>query len=118
VRHRDLPSTRADYTIQDFPLHESLLQAKSQKQIILTGVNIFNNKPKNGLAFLEENHIIYNDLSKNVSKAKSLALFLKGCTRIDKRLLGDYISKPDNIELLKSFIGLFDLRNVSCRWSN
>ncbi|KAJ3572817.1 hypothetical protein NP233_g2836 [Leucocoprinus birnbaumii] len=95
----------------DFPSPESLLQAKSQKQIILTGANLFNNKPKNGLAFLEENRIIYNDLSEEVSKAKSLATFLKGCTRLDKRLLGDYISKPDNIELLKAFIGLFDFRN-------
>lgn len=74
---------------------------------------MFNNKPKNGLAFLEENGIIYNDLSEDVSKTKSLALFLKGCTRLNKRLLGDYISKPDNIELLRAYIGLFDFQNVS-----
>ncbi|EKM82858.1 hypothetical protein AGABI1DRAFT_118287 [Agaricus bisporus var. burnettii JB137-S8] len=94
-----------------FPSPASLLQAKSQKQIILTGANVFNNKPKNGLAFLEENGIIYNDLSEDVSKTKSLALFLKGCTRLNKRLLGDYISKPDNIELLRAYIGLFDFQN-------
>lgn len=76
---------------------------------------MFNNKPKNGLAFLEENGIIHNDPSEEVPKTKSLALFLKGCTRLDKRLLGDYISKPDNIELLKAFIGLFNFKNVSLR---
>lgn len=74
---------------------------------------MFNNKPKNGLTFLEENGIIYSDLSEDVSKPKSLASFLKGCTRLDKRLLGDYISKPDNIGLLNEFIGLFDFKNVS-----
>lgn len=74
---------------------------------------MFNNKPKNGLTFLEENGIIYSDLSEDVSKHKSLASFLKGCTRLDKRLLGDYISKPDNIGLLNEFIGLFDFKNVS-----
>ncbi len=74
---------------------------------------MFNNKPKNGLTFLEENGIIYNDISEDVSKAKSLASFLKGCTRLDKRLLGDYISKPENIEILNAFIGLFDFKNVS-----
>lgn len=74
---------------------------------------MFNNKPKSGIAFLEENGIIYKDLSDEVSKARSLASFLKGCTRLDKRLLGDYISKPDNIEILKAFIGLFDFKNVS-----
>ncbi|KAF9452840.1 Sec7-like domain is implicated in guanine nucleotide exchange function [Macrolepiota fuliginosa MF-IS2] len=108
-------ATRAEGVSEEwpssFPLPESLLQAKSQKQLILSGVAMFNNKPKSGLAFLEENGIVYNDLSEEVSKAKSLASFLKGCTRLDKRLLGDYISKPDNIEILKAFIGLSDFKN-------
>lgn len=72
---------------------------------------MFNNKPKSGLAFLEENRVIYNDPSE-ISKPQSLAQFLKGCTRLNKRLLGEYISKPDNIEVLKAFIGLFDFKNV------
>ncbi|KAG6819604.1 hypothetical protein H0H93_010328 [Arthromyces matolae] len=92
----------------DFPTPESLIQTKSQKKLILTGAARFNIKPKSGLAFLEENKLIYTDLSEEVSRERSLATFLKGCTRLDKRLLGDYISKPDNVELLKAFIGLFD----------
>jgi brefeldin A-resistance guanine nucleotide exchange factor 1 len=88
------------------------LQTKSQKKLILTGAARFNSKPKTGLTFLEENGLIYADLSPDVSKARSLATFLKGCTRLDKRLLGDYISKPDNIEILKAFIGLFDFKDV------
>ncbi|KAG6909836.1 hypothetical protein DXG01_015109 [Tephrocybe rancida] len=92
----------------DFPTPESLIQTKSQKKLILTGAARFNAKPKPGIAFLEENKLIYNDLSEEVTKARSLASFLKSCTRLDKRLLGDYISRPDNIELLEAFIGLFD----------
>ncbi|KAG6854954.1 hypothetical protein C0991_009777 [Blastosporella zonata] len=92
----------------DFPTPESLIQTKSQKKLILTGAARFNAKPKSGITFLEENRLIYADLSEEVTKARSLASFLKGCTRLDKRLLGDYISKPDNIELLEAFIGLFD----------
>ncbi|KAH0584078.1 hypothetical protein H2248_009651 [Termitomyces sp. 'cryptogamus'] len=95
----------------DFPTPESLIQTKSQKKLILTGASRFNAKPKSGIAFLEENNLIYADLSEDVTKASSLACFLKSCTRLDKRLLGDYISKPDNIELLKAFIGLFDFHN-------
>ena len=97
---------------QEFPTPQSLLQTKSQKKLILTGAARFNSKPKTGLTFLEENGLIYTDLSPEISKAQSLATFLKGCTRIDKRLLGDYISKPENIEILKAFIGLFDFKNV------
>lgn len=97
---------------QEFPTPQSLLQTKSQKKLILTGAARFNSKPKTGLAFLEENGLIYADLSLETSKARSLATFLKGCTRLDKRLLGDHISKPENIEILKAFMGLFDFKNV------
>lgn len=92
---------------------ESLLQAKSKKQLILTGAARFNAKPKSGVVFLEENNLIYADLSPEMTKARSLATFLKGCTRIDKRLLGDFISKPDNLDILQAFIGLFDFKDVS-----
>lgn len=98
---------------QDCPSPDSLLHAKSQKKLILTGASRFNAKPKTGLAFLEENGLIYADLSDEVDKPLSLARFLKSCTRLDKRLLGDFISKPDNIEILKAFIGLFDFKDAS-----
>lgn len=90
------------------------MQDKSRKKLVLAGAARFNSKPKSGIAFLEENRLIYSDLSPDVSRARSLAIFLKSCTRLDKRLLGDYISKPDNLELLKEFIGLFDFKDV--RW--
>jgi len=47
------------------------------------------------------------------SKSRSLAIFLKNCTRIDKRLLGDFISKPENLDVLREFMGLFDFKDVS-----
>ena len=89
-----------------------MLQAKSKKQLILTGAARFNAKPKSGLAFLEEHNLIYSDLSPEISKARSVAIFLKASTRIDKRLLGDFLSKPDNLEFLKEYISLFDFKDV------
>lgn len=59
--------------------------------------------------------MIYKDLAPGETRELSLAKFLKSCTRLDKRLLGDFISKPDNIELLKAFIGLFDFKGVSAQ---
>jgi len=47
-----------------------------------------------------------------VPRPQSLAEFLKTCARIDKRILGDFISKPDNLDVLEAFIGLFDFKNV------
>lgn len=89
------------------------MQNKSRKKLVLTGAVRFNSKPKLGLAFLEENKLIYSDLSSEVSREKSLAKFLKSSTRLDKRLLGDFLSKPDNLELLKEFMSLFDFKDVS-----
>ncbi|KAJ3741888.1 hypothetical protein DFH05DRAFT_1503047 [Lentinula detonsa] len=108
---------RAEGGYQEWPSNcpspESLLQTKSQKKLILTGASRFNTKPKTGLAFLEENGLIYADLSDKVDKPLSLAKFLKSCSRLDKRLLGDFISKPDNLDVLKAFIGLFDFKDKS-----
>ena len=88
------------------------MQRKSKKRLILTGAARFNSKPKTGLAFLEENGLIYHDLSDEITRAQSLAKFLKSSTRLDKKLLGDFISKPENIDVLKAFVGLFDFREV------
>jgi Sec7-like guanine-nucleotide exchange factor len=44
---------------------------------------------------------------------KSIATFLKNGPRLDKKLIGDFISKPDNEDILNEFIGLFDFRGVS-----
>ncbi|KAI0256486.1 Sec7-domain-containing protein [Lactifluus subvellereus] len=89
---------------------EELMQRKSKKRLILTGAARFNSKPKTALTFLEENGLIYHDLCEEITRPQSLARFLKSSTRIDKKLLGDFISKPENIDVLQAFIGLFDFR--------
>lgn len=87
------------------------MKTKAQKKLVLTGASRFNTKPKTGISFLEENKLIYTD--PNEPRSHSLAVFLKKNTRLDKRLLGDFISKPEHIDVLKEFIGLFDFENVS-----
>ncbi|KAJ7771775.1 hypothetical protein B0H16DRAFT_195217 [Mycena metata] len=111
-------ATRADGAAQawpaDFPEAESLIHAKSQKKLIISAATQFNNKPKKGVAFLEENQLIYSDLppdSPESAKVHNLAVFLKSCARLDKRLLGDYLSREENLPLLKAFIGLIDFRD-------
>ncbi|KAL0947345.1 hypothetical protein HGRIS_013462 [Hohenbuehelia grisea] len=105
---------RADDAIDpwptEYPPSEDLTAAKSRKKLVLIGAALFNTKPKTGIAYLEENGLIYADLGPDMTKARSLATFLKGCGRIDKRLLGDFISKPDNIEILREYLSLFDFR--------
>lgn len=91
------------------------MHRKSQKKLILTGAAKFNTKPKDGLAFLEEQGLVYADLGPDMTKERSLATFLKSSTRLDKKLLGDFISRPDQLGLLNAFLCLFDFQGVSPR---
>ena len=86
------------------------MDKKSTKNLVSTGVARFNANTKSGLVFLEENKLVYAD--PEVPRPQSLAEFLKTCARIDKRILGDFISKPDNLDVLEAFIGLFDFKDV------
>jgi brefeldin A-resistance guanine nucleotide exchange factor 1 len=109
---------------------DSLLHTKSQKLLVLTAAQKFNEKPKKGVAFMLENGLVepkVEEESKETTEElvqsekdkpkradpKSLAHFLKNCPRLDKKVLGEYISHLDNPELLKEFIGLFDFHEVS-----
>lgn len=97
---------------QIYPSPISLLTAKSQKELVLAGAKKFNAKPKAGIAFLQEHGIIASEAVPGRTKAQSLALFLKSCNRLDKKLLGEYLSKGENLEILQAFMGLFDFKDV------
>ena len=101
---------KADITVED------LNRDKSRKALFLQGAAMFNHKPKTGLAFLEKNGIIAPDSQDGTDEEKrvrGIAKFLKSSGRLDKKLLGEYISSPNQIELLKAFIGLFDFGGAS-----
>jgi len=78
---------------------------------------MFNAKPKQGLAFLQKSGIISLDPDAPGDDAekrtRAIARLLRHSTRLDKKLLGEFVSRPDQVELLKAFIGLFDFRGVS-----
>lgn len=78
---------------------------------MLAGASYFNTKPKEGIQFFVENGLVPKDQD-GPSKAQSLARFLKQCPRLDKKLLGDFLSRPDNRDVLDAFIQLFDFREV------
>lgn len=85
---------------------ESIERSKQSKRILLEGAAKFNMKPKIGLAFLEDHGVIYNNPDE--PRAESLARFFKTTPKLDKRLLGDFISRPDQLDVLKAFMNLMD----------
>lgn len=95
------------------PPVDQLAKDKDRKAVLIAGIEQFNVKPKVGLEFLRKNGVIVPDDGPGTDEdrmRRATARFLKSSSRLDKRELGDYISRPDQIDLLKDFIGLFDFK--------
>lgn len=90
----------------DFPGEQTLQESRGRKDAILEGARRFNTKPKDGLAYFETQGFIA--AASSPQRDQSIARFFMQCPRLDKKLLGDYISRPDNIGVLEAFIRLFD----------
>lgn len=86
-----------------YPDPTALREQRRRKKIIIKGANKFNEKPKAGLGYLEAQGII-----ENVTDPVAVARFLKGTSRVSKKVLGDYLSKRGNEEILVAFLDLFD----------
>ena len=87
-------------------LGEDVSRSKANKQVLLEGAAAFNTKPKVGIKYLEEHGVI-------TKEPASLANFLKTTPKLDKKLLGDFITRPDQLEVLKSFMQSMDFSGVS-----
>ena len=88
--------------------HESpeiprLRAQRIRKRIIKSGAAKFNDDPKAGVAYLVKQGIIGNP-----DDPRQIAQFLKGTSHVSKKMLGEFITKKSNINLLTEFINLFD----------
>lgn len=86
----------------DIPHH--LIVDKEKKTSFVKATDIFNESPKKGIAALCAKGFI-----KDPNDPKELAeFFFHKSTRLNKKMLGEYLAKPSNIELLKHFMHLFE----------
>ncbi|KAJ5140035.1 hypothetical protein N7448_003443 [Penicillium atrosanguineum] len=74
-----------------------------EPKLIIKGAQLFNESPKRGIAYLAEHGII-----EDPKNPVQVARFLKGSARLSKKVLGEFISKRDNEELLGAFVDLLD----------
>ncbi|KAL7413936.1 hypothetical protein BDY24DRAFT_386920 [Mrakia frigida] len=94
---------------ESYPPPTSFPATKDRKRILLAGAVRFNTKPKLGLAFLESNGLLTN--VPGPERSKAIASLLKSTPKLDKTMLGDYLGRPENVEVLRAFIGLFDFKD-------
>ncbi|OKL56153.1 hypothetical protein UA08_08477 [Talaromyces atroroseus] len=93
---------------EGLPDPEKLKSQRQRKKIIIQGATKFNEDPKAGIAYLASQGII-----ENLENPELVARFLKGTTRISKKILGEYIAKKNNEKLLEAFIDLFEFSGKS-----
>ncbi|KAF7869708.1 hypothetical protein EAF04_004492 [Stromatinia cepivora] len=89
-----------------YPDQATLREQKRKKKIIIQGTMEFNENPKTGIAFLASQGIIDDP-----KDAKTVANFLKGTSRVDKKQLGEFISKKGNEPILEALMDSFDFEN-------
>ena len=89
--------------LEGYPDPQVLKERRSRKKIIIKGTNKFNESPKGGLAYLKEKGVI-EDINDPVCVAK----FLKGTSRVNKKALGEYLSKKGNEKILDAFMDQLD----------
>ncbi len=92
------------------PLNEQkLADLKSKKRILHQGTELFNQRPEKGIQFLQENGFLNPQLD-----PLEIAHFLRENPGLDKKMIGEYISKKKNVEskILEVFVKSFDFTNV------
>ena len=84
---------------------EQLTSLKTKKRILSQGTELFNQRPEKGIQFLQENGILNSTLD-----PLEIAHFLRESPGLDKKMIGEYISKKKNVEsrILEVFVNSFD----------
>jgi brefeldin A-resistance guanine nucleotide exchange factor 1 len=87
------------------PERAKLQEQRRRKGVIVQGTTRFNESPKKGIAYLASQGIIDDP-----NDPDSVAAFLRGTSRIDKRILAEFISKKGNEAILDAFMNQFDFQ--------
>ncbi|XP_031833133.2 sec7 domain-containing protein garz [Nomia melanderi] len=94
----------------NLPTREELLAIKSNKRWLVVGTEKFNESPREGIAKLTEHGLLGG--SPGNPDPEKVAKFLKENPSLDKKAIGEYISKKENKNILNCFVHSFDLRNT------
>lgn len=90
-------------TTKGYPDPDRLREQRRKKKLIVKGTSKFNESPKGGLAYLQDKGII-----ENASDPKCVGKFFRGTSRVNKKILGEFLSKRGNEPILDEFMSAFD----------
>lgn len=89
--------------------HEQVMALKDKKKLLTQGTELFNTRPDKGILFLQESGVL-----NPVLDPVEVAHFLRENPGLDKKMIGEYISKKKNVEIkiLETFVNSFDFTNL------
>ncbi|XP_072748156.1 Golgi-specific brefeldin A-resistance guanine nucleotide exchange factor 1 [Anoplolepis gracilipes] len=97
-------------TSSNLPTREDLFATKANKRWLVLGTEKFNENPREGIAKLTEHGLLGGTLGH--SDPERVAKLLRENPGLDKKAIGEYISKKENKNILNYFVHNFDLRNT------
>ncbi|XP_043838957.1 Golgi-specific brefeldin A-resistance guanine nucleotide exchange factor 1 isoform X3 [Dromiciops gliroides] len=89
------------------PNPQELIEIKSKKKLLITGTEQFNQKPKKGIQFLQEKGLLTIPMDNN-----EVAQWLRENPRLDKKMIGEFVSDRKHLDLLESFVGTFSFQGL------
>lgn len=84
--------------------YQELNAAKKRKRLLWQALEKFNARPKDGIQFIKDKNLIDNN--------GDLVQLLKDNMRVDKKVLGEFLSKEENKPLREEFIRSLDFTNL------
>ncbi len=78
---------------------------KGKKKLCQTATEMFNNKPSKGIAYMQEIKLVEDD-------PVEIANFMRTNPHLDKKQLGEFISRRDHKHFLKAFVESFDFAGL------
>ncbi|XP_034407335.1 Golgi-specific brefeldin A-resistance guanine nucleotide exchange factor 1 isoform X3 [Cyclopterus lumpus] len=89
------------------PDSQELVDIRTKKKLLITGTEQFNQKSKKGIQFLQEKGLLSSPLDND-----QVAQWLRENPRLDKKMIGEYVSDRKNMELLDSFVNTFTFQGL------
>ncbi|RUS73129.1 hypothetical protein EGW08_019109 [Elysia chlorotica] len=89
------------------PTHDDLVELKQKKKIYQIGTEQFNQKPSKGLSYLQEQGLLSKPLIPS-----EIVTFLRENHRLDKKMIGEYISDRRNKEVLEAYVNSFNFEDT------
>ncbi|PAV79155.1 hypothetical protein WR25_16601 isoform J [Diploscapter pachys] len=100
-----VPRANRHAASEDIPSMSEVIDQKKRKRIFAEGTELFNQSPKEGIAYLREKALLGSD-------AASVVAWLRENPQLDKKKIADYICSRKNADVLEAFVKAFPFENT------